>query len=150
MKNLLLIISLLLILGVYGTSNLAFAQTSILPKGAGCETYDQLPIDELKYTLESLDSDTAREQLLGCAIISGNIHMFMIPFYIVFFIEFLVNIAGIVAVLFIIIGGFYYATSGVSDKKDLGKSTIMNALIGLALVTMAWVIVNIVQILLTQ
>ena len=123
--------------------------------------YPAFGVEDCNDWLRSIEDDPGMEdtiysdkqstkEYLACGIKSGRIRMHMIPFYIVYFIEFLVSMAGIVAVLFIIIGGFYYATSGVSDKKDLGKSTIMNGLIGFALVTIAWVIVNIVQILLTQ
>ncbi len=57
----------------------------------------------------------------------------------------LLGIAGAVAVIFIIVGGIQYATSGGSeDKTRTAKSTITNAVIGLIITILAFVIVNFV------
>lgn len=57
----------------------------------------------------------------------------------------LLGIAGAVAVIFIIIGGIQYTTSGGSeDKTRTAKSTITNAVIGLIITILAFVIVNFV------
>jgi hypothetical protein len=59
----------------------------------------------------------------------------------------LINLAlysvGIVAVIVIILGGVYYATSqGNADKIKKGKNTIMYGLIGFAIAILAFAIVN--------
>ena len=52
-------------------------------------------------------------------------------------------IVGIIAVLFIIIGGIRYATSaGDPDKVKKAKNTLLYAIIGLAVALLAAVIVN--------
>ena len=57
----------------------------------------------------------------------------------------LLPIAGLVAVLFIIIGGFQYITSrGNEEQAETGKKTLTNAIIGLVIVICAYVIVVVV------
>ncbi len=57
----------------------------------------------------------------------------------------LLFVAGAVAVIFIIVGGIQYSTSGGSeDKTRTAKSTITNAVIGLIVTILAFVIVNFV------
>jgi hypothetical protein len=54
-----------------------------------------------------------------------------------------IGVAGIVAVIFIIIGGINYMTSGGdSTKVEKGKKTIIYALIGLVICALAFAIVN--------
>lgn len=60
-------------------------------------------------------------------------------------IEILLRIVGILAVIFVIYGGFQYLTStGEPDKAKAGRTTIINALVGLMIAMLATVIVNIV------
>lgn len=54
-------------------------------------------------------------------------------------------VAGVVAVLFIIIGGFRYVTSqGNSDAVRTAREMIIYSIVGLVIVIMAFVIVQIV------
>jgi hypothetical protein len=56
----------------------------------------------------------------------------------------LLPIAGIIAVLFIIIGGFQYMFAGVNEKlAERGKNTLRNAVIGLIVILLAYVIVTV-------
>jgi len=89
------------------------------------------------------------ETVLSCGIKTGDIHLWMIPYYIARIIEFLIAIAGLVSVFFTILGGYFYAWGGLTEDKEKGKKTVMYALIGLALASLAWIIVNIVQTTLT-
>lgn len=58
-------------------------------------------------------------------------------------IEIMLRIAALVAVVFIIYGGFEYITSQAEpDKTKRAKSTIINAVVGLIIAIMASVIVN--------
>lgn len=58
-------------------------------------------------------------------------------------IEILLRVAAIVAVVFIIYGGFNYTTSqGDPESTGRAKSTLVNALIGLAVAVMAAAIVS--------
>ena len=55
----------------------------------------------------------------------------------------LLGIAGIVSVIFIIIGGIQYATSAGNEQQvQKAKSTITNAVIGLVIAILAFAIVN--------
>ena len=54
-----------------------------------------------------------------------------------------IGIAGLVAVIFIIVGGINYMTSaGDAQKVEKGKKTILYALIGLVVCALAFAIVN--------
>lgn len=62
-----------------------------------------------------------------------------------FVLNILLTIVGLVAVLFIVIGGYKYVTSnGDPEQIESAKGTIMNALIGVAVVLLALAIVRIV------
>lgn len=90
-----------------------------------------------------------KNDILACAIKTGKIHFWMIPYFIVYFIEFMIGIAGLIAILFIVIGGYQLVISGATDQKDNAKNTIKHALIGLVLTLVAWVVVNVVQYIVT-
>lgn len=59
--------------------------------------------------------------------------------------EILLTIVGVLSVIFIIYGGFQYLTSaGEPDKAKAGRTTIINALVGLMIAMLATAIVNLV------
>lgn len=93
--------------------------------------------------------DQYRNSILACGIETGKIHFWMIPYYVVNFIEFLIGIAGLIAILFLVIAGYQFVISGATDKRDAAKGTVMHALTGLVIVLVAWVVVNIIQFVLT-
>ncbi len=60
-------------------------------------------------------------------------------------IDWALYVAAIIAVIFIIIGGYMYITSaGDPGKAGKGRSTLVNALIGLAIIVLSYMIVQIV------
>ena len=60
-------------------------------------------------------------------------------------IEWALYLAAIVAVVFIIIGGYYYITARGNDTQVAqGRKTLVNALIGLVLIVLSFLIVQIV------
>ncbi len=74
------------------------------------------------------------------------------PFYctaselIVTIINYLLVISGSISILFIMIGGFWYLTSAGNDElAEKGKKTLINAVIGLVVITLAFTIVRIVN-----
>lgn len=100
-----------------------------------------------------VQGDNSREkisQALGCAVKLGKIRLFMVPLFITFLIQFLLGIAGIVAVLFVVIGGYHYVVGGLIEEKEKGKTTIRNALMGLIVALSAWMVVNFIQVALTS
>lgn len=91
-----------------------------------------------------------RANLLGCAIKTGRVSLQMIPYFITYFSNFLLSLVGIIAVLFIVIGGYQYIRGGLTENKDKGKKTISHALMGMVVAILAWVIVNLVMGALTS
>lgn len=66
-------------------------------------------------------------------------------------INILLTLAGIIAVLFLIVGGYRYITSAGNEKQaESGKQTVINALIGLGIVILAFTIVSIINNTLTR
>lgn len=53
--------------------------------------------------------------------------------------------AGSIAVVFVIIGGFWYVTSaGNEEQAEKGKNTLINAIIGIVIIILSYVIVNVI------
>lgn len=58
-------------------------------------------------------------------------------------ISLLLFVAGAVAVVFIIVGGYRYITSaGNEETAEKGKNTVVNAVIGIAVIILSYVIIN--------
>lgn len=58
-------------------------------------------------------------------------------------VNYLLSIAGLLAVLFIIIGGFRFMTAGGNEEaSDKAKKTIINALVGIVVVILSFAIVR--------
>lgn len=61
-------------------------------------------------------------------------------------INWMLAIAGLVAILFLIIGGFWYITSaGNEETAEKGKNTAINAIIGIVIIILSYVIVNVIS-----
>ena len=61
-------------------------------------------------------------------------------------ITWMLGLAGLISVLFLIIGGFWYITSaGNEETAEKGKNTAINAIIGIVIIVLSWVIVNVVS-----
>ena len=86
----------------------------------------------------------------GCDFQTGKMSFSCIPHYISYLIEAIVALAGTIAVIFIMIGGFKYIFSGISEDKEAGKETIKNAIIGLVITGLAWIIVTTIVSLVTM
>lgn len=86
---------------------------------------------------------------LASAIASGDIHLGHMPCFLKIFTQTLIGIAGSLAVLFVMIGGYRYVI-GRDEDKDAAKKTITYALIGLAVTLLAWIIVDLVLQIATE
>lgn len=61
-------------------------------------------------------------------------------------INWLLAIAFGLAVLFLIIGGFWYITAaGNEETAEKGKGTVINAIIGIVIIILSYVIINVVS-----
>ena len=54
-------------------------------------------------------------------------------------------LAGAIAVVFVIIGGYQYVTSGGSEEQaEKGKKTLINAIIGIVIIILSYTIINVI------
>ena len=66
-------------------------------------------------------------------------------------IQLMLMFAGIVAVIFIIIGGYMYITSsGNAEQAEKGKNTLVNAIIGIIIIVLSYVVVTVITNLVGQ
>lgn len=89
-------------------------------------------------------------EVLGCAVKLGRTRLYMLPFFITYLTQTLLAFSGIIAVAFVVYGGYQYTIGGLIEDKESGKKTILHALVGLIVSVSAWMIVNFVQIALTS
>ncbi len=53
--------------------------------------------------------------------------------------------AGMIAVVFIIVGGYFYITSqGNEEQAEKGKTTMVNAIIGIVVIILSWTLIAVV------
>lgn len=77
-----------------------------------------------------------QEGLLGATTIFGFISVVL---------TWLLTFAGIIATVFLIIGGYQYITAaGNEEQSEKGKKTLMNAIMGIVLVVLSYAIVAII------
>jgi len=110
---------------------------------AQIDAAEQKKNEAMQKSIDAMNSKSA-DPLLGCAIKTGRISLQMIPFFIKYISNYLLSIVGILAVLFIVIGGYMYIYGGLTDNKDRGKKYIYHALFGMTLALLSWVIVAII------
>lgn len=90
-------------------------------------------------------SELNQNDILGCALLTGRIKMFYLSIFIAYALNMMAILAGSISMLFIMIGGYKYVLGSLTQNTDEAKKTIINAIIGLLVSTGAWIIVNIVQ-----
>ena len=93
--------------------------------------------------------EVTAEQMLSCALYSGNIHFWMLPYFVNNVLEFVIGLAGLIAVLMILVGAYYYIAGGISEDKEKGKTIIKYAIGGFVLVLASWTLVNVLLLFLT-
>lgn len=100
---------------------------------------------------EDVNIGSRSDACIGIAsmIRSGNIHLRNIPCFIKFFTQTVIGLAGSLAVVFVMIGGYQYVVAP-DDQKDQAKKTITYALIGLAVSLLAFIITDLVLQLATE
>lgn len=94
------------------------------------------------YATDVCSSDAAPEvkKAAGC---SGNTDA--LPEILITILNSIIAIAGLIAVIYVIIGGVNYMTSaGDANKLEKARKTILYAVIGLVICALAFVIVNFV------
>lgn len=130
-------------LGSLDPIDLGACQTGDSPLGECGQDLKQAA-DAAQAEADNASADPAgHDALLGCAIKSGRVSLQMIPFFISYFTNFLLGLSGLIAMTFVLIGGFMYIYGGLTDQKEKGKKYIFNALLGMSVALLAWVIVSV-------
>ena len=140
------IIGTLLTLTLFLVNSSVYAQqTTILPgvnettsTGKQCTDYYCIDLQH-----RETDPPVKSGECLGRKIQCGSIYLEDIPYFIRNLIEFLIYVAGILAVLIFIYGGYLYIVGDISSQKAKGKDVIQKALTGFVIVLLAWVIVRV-------
>ena len=95
------------------------------------------------YYLPDTDLDASTCSIKHFHIFAGSGHSADLPLILIAVVDDLLRIAGLVAIGFVIVGAVRYTTSqGNPDDTAKAQSTIINALIGVALATVAVGIVS--------
>lgn len=158
------ILSLLLAFSLVSANiSSVFAASTILPQPTGdgwditelseaecSEIVDAFETDGEFIEGQVVEGTTVGDLVFACAIKSGNIKFWMIPYFIRNILQWLLGISGLIAVLMTIIGGYYYIMGGLTEDKEKGKTIIQYALGGMALATLSWIIVNLILLAVTS
>jgi hypothetical protein len=60
-------------------------------------------------------------------------------------IDILLTFAAVIAIVFVIIGGYQYLASGGNEESaEKGKKTLINAIIGVVVIVLAYAIINVI------
>lgn len=116
---------------------------------------ESIPDGEFTVTYKISENITASydltlEDIFSCGVKSGNIKFWMVPYFVKYILQWLLALSGLVAVLMVIIGGYYYIIGGLTEDKEKGKTIITYALGGMALATLSWIIVNLILLAVTS
>lgn len=97
------------------------------------------------YAVNCGNNDLTYDTQTGLCVPAGQKDLSVNDF-IIKVINVLLSVAAAIAVLFIIIGGFMYVTSaGNAEQAEKGRTTLVNAVIGLIIIILAYVIVGVVN-----
>jgi hypothetical protein len=79
----------------------------------------------------------------SAGVLGGNQSVTSILFRVL---DILLMFAGLVAVIFVIVGGYRYVTAGGNEEAvESAKHTILNAIIGVAVIILSYAILRVVQ-----
>lgn len=78
-------------------------------------------------------------------VADGTLELNDLPLVIIYWIDWLTWLAGSIAVIFLIIGGYQYIFGGLTDDKENGKKTFLYAVSGLIVVFFSWIAINLIQ-----
>jgi len=92
----------------------------------------------------------AKNEDIGDKIRDGELNLNDLPFIIVYWINYLTRLAGVLCVLMVVYGGLKFVLSGVTEDKEGAKNTLTYALGGLVVTFLAWVLIAFIQLWLTR
>ncbi len=96
--------------------------------------------------IPSENGATDATKALSHRIKTGQVKLGDIVIIIIKMIDLATKLAGTIAVLALIYGGYQYMVGSISDNKEDAKKTIMYAVGGLIVTFLAYVIVNLIQV----
>ncbi len=99
------------------------------------------------WALTKVNQELTEADLLGCAIVTGRIRLYMWKPFVVYLIKNLSVLAGVLSMLFIVLGGYQYFLAMVQGEDTKAKATVKNAIFGLIIALCSWMIVDLVQTL---
>ena len=159
-KKLLISLTLLsaLLTGIPSVSAAATLLPSAGTDAAWCDPTDSEFVTIFQDVTNSFDFTSyinehgaeALGEYLGCAMKLGLVKFWMIPYFVIYALNFAIQLAGLITVLMIVVGGYYYIAGGITDDKEKGKHIITYALGGFVLVLTSWFIVNTLLLALTS
>ncbi|NDK09310.1 hypothetical protein GW846_00850 [Candidatus Gracilibacteria bacterium] len=101
----------------------------------------------IAFSLSYQASIAADDNILGISdgrLRNGDVHLDDIPVAIKSLIDFLMGIAGTIAVIMIIIGAYKILFGSIQQDKTKGRDTIIMAMGGFALAALSWFIIKII------
>ena len=126
---------------ILGSAFLAFSLTMAPAFAQGIIPKAEAPYGEV-------DCDSVSD--IGGKIQCGTVSLNDVPILIIYLIQWVLTLAGSIAVIMIMVGAFQYMLGGVTDDKERGKKTLIYAIGGLVVAFMAWWIVELVQVWITS
>ncbi len=86
---------------------------------------------------------------LGNTIQNGNASLNLIPQLVIYWIQWILSMAGGLAVIMVMFGGYQYIIGGSTSSKEGGMRTIIWALGGLFVSFFAWWLIELIQVWMT-
>jgi hypothetical protein len=117
------------------------AQTPPIPPSvaAAQSTTDRCNNFKNQFTLSPSSSSSGGTNIISAPVYCSASQLILVV------INYLMEFSGVITILFLIIGGFMYVTSaGNEEQSEKGKKILVNAVIGLVVITMSYAIVRIV------
>ncbi len=78
----------------------------------------------------------------NCNFLNGDLHYHCVPIYVAYLIRLLFGLMGTICLFMIIWAGFEWAFSGLQNDTQAPKTRIRNAIMGLVLCTLSYLLVD--------
>lgn len=135
-----LVASLFVSLGIFAAGMVLAPVPAQAASAAECTGNSSVPFLPKWYKYIPHYFDSASQSCIVSASFPSSIPAILLAIF-----EIILVVAGVLAVVFIVYGGFQYLiTTGEPDKAKNARTTIINALVGLMITMFATVIVNLV------
>jgi len=106
-----------------------------------------VPVTTILMTKTAMAQDEINRGLSRSRIdrLFPNLRFTGVSDFLFFIVQVLLFVAGGIAVLFVIIGGFQYITSaGNTEGATRGKKTVINSIIGIVIIILSYLIISVI------